>query len=165
MDYMLRSTLKRIAKLLNDQSITWAVGASVMLNYYGIVQNPRDIDVMVDLKDIDKLDSILSEVGVKSVGVPDATYKTKVFYEYMIGDIEVDVMGGLCICSGNKDYLFNFNRDSVGDYMDIDGVEVPLAKLTDWYDIYKVLPNREEKAAAIKEYMEKEDVLIGKAAR
>ena len=65
-------------------------------------------------------------------------------------------MAGLCIYSDGKDYPFNFTKDSIGDYMEIDNIKVPLAKLSDWYYIYKLLPNREEKVAAIKEYMEKQ---------
>lgn len=80
----LRSVLKRVAKLLNGEGITWGVGASVMLNHYGIVEDPGDIDIMVDMEDIHRLDLILSELGERVVGVPDETYKTKYFYEYMI---------------------------------------------------------------------------------
>ena len=37
----LELVLKKIAKLLNDQNITWAVGASIMLNHYGVQILPR----------------------------------------------------------------------------------------------------------------------------
>ncbi len=153
MNNKLEILLKKIAKLLNDQNITWAVGASVMLNHYGIVQGPGDIDILVDLKDIHKLDDILSKIGEKQERFPNKIYKTRYFYEYIIDGIEIDVMGGLCICFNGKDHSFDFTKDSIGDFMEIDNIKIPLSKLTDWHDIYKLLPNREEKVALIEEYM------------
>lgn len=150
----LRDVLKRVAKLLNDRGITWAVGASVMLNHYGLVEEPGDIDIMVSMEDIHRLDFILSELGERVVGIPDETYKTKYFCEYMIDGIEVDVMAGLCVHRGGRDHSFPFNRDSIGEWMEVDGVEVPLAKLEEWYEIYKVLPGRERKAEAIGKYLD-----------
>ena len=154
MNNQLEFVLKKIAKLLDDQNITWAVGASIMLNYYGIVQGPRDIDILIDLKDINKLDNILSDLGEKQERFPNEIYKTRYFYEYIIDGIEIDVMAGLCICFGGKDYSFDFTKDSIGDFMEIDNIKIPLAKLNDWYSIYKLLPNREEKITLIKKYME-----------
>jgi len=129
-----------------------------MLSHYGIVESPGDIDIMVDMEDISRLDSILSEMGEKVVGIPDATYKTSFFYEYMIDGVEVDVMAGLCIHSGGRDHTFPFNSGSVSGYMEVDGVEVPLAKLEEWYEIYKVLPGREKKAEAIGKYLEEKNL-------
>ncbi|MCS5421229.1 MULTISPECIES: hypothetical protein [Psychrilyobacter] len=155
MNNQLEFILKKIAKLLNDQNINWAVGASIMLNYYGIIQGPRDIDILIDLKDLNKLDNVLSKIGEKKERLPNKIYKTRYFYEYVIDGIEIDVMGGLCICFNGKDHPFDFTRDSIGDFMEIDNIKIPLAKLSDWYKIYKLLPDREDKVTLIKEYMEK----------
>lgn len=152
MSNKLEFILKKIAELLNEQKITWGVGGSVMLNYYGIIQGPGDIDILVHLKDINKLDNILSKIGKKQERLPNKIYKTKYFYEYIIDEIEIDVMAGLCICFNGKDHLFDFTRDSIGDFMEIDNIKIPLSKLSDWYDIYKLLPNREEKVTLIEEY-------------
>lgn len=149
----LRSVLKMVAQLLNGEGIIWGVGASVMLSHYGIVQDPGDIDIMVDMKDIHRLDSLLSKLGERVAGVPDKTYKTRYFYEYMIDGIEVDVMAGLCIHNKGEDHVFSFTVDSIGDYMELDDVEVPLAKLEEWCEIYRVLPGRGKKAEAIREYL------------
>lgn len=153
MNNKLEIILKKIAELLNDQNITWAVGASVMLNHYGIIQGPKDIDILVDLKDIHKLDNVLSKIGEKQERLPNKIYKTRYFYEYIIDGIEIDVMSGLCICFNGQDHSFDFTRDSIGDFMEIGNIKIPLSKLTDWYEIYKLLPNREEKVRLIEEYM------------
>lgn len=153
MDYKLKETLKKIAPLLNKEKITWGVGASVMLNYYKIVDKCNDIDIQVRLEDIGKIDAILSKMGKKTKRLPNTTYKTKFFYEYIIDGIEIDVMADLCVHRDGIDHTFNFAKESVGEIIDLEGTKVPLAKLSDWYSIYKVIPKREEKVEAIRKIL------------
>lgn len=153
MDNQLKIVLEKIARKVNGSGITWGVGASVMLTHYGIAENPRDIDILVELKDVDKLDEILSKMGEKKRGTPDKVYKTKCFYEYIIDGIEIDVMGGLCITYEDKDYLFNFTKESIGDYMKVGSVRVPVCRVSEWYEIYKLIPKREGRVRAIEEYL------------
>jgi len=157
MNNQLKIVLEKIARKVNGRGITWGVGASVMLTHYGIVKNPRDIDILVELKDIEKLDKILSGMGEKKRGLPDKVYKTKCFYEYTIDGIEIDVMGGLCITYEEKDYLFNFTEESIGDYMEIGSVRIPVCRVSEWYEIYKLIPKREERVGAIEEYLRGND--------
>ena len=49
-------TLSYIGERLNEERIMWGVGASILLNHYGLVDKPNDIDILVDLKDIEKTD-------------------------------------------------------------------------------------------------------------
>lgn len=153
MNCKLKKTLKKIAPLLNKDNIIWGVGASVMLNYYKIVDKCNDIDIQVSLEDIERIDAILSKMGEKTKRLPNTTYKTKFFYEYIIDGIEVDVMAGLCVHRDGVDHSFNFTRESVGDIVDLEGIKIPMAKLNDWYNIYKVLPKREEKVKAIRKFL------------
>lgn len=59
------SLLSDIGKKFNKEGILWAVGASIVLNYYNLIENPNDIDTLVSLKDIEKADNILKEIGIK----------------------------------------------------------------------------------------------------
>ncbi len=155
MDKKVRDVLKKIAEKLNKEEIVWGVGASVMLNYYGITEKVNDIDIQVSLDHVDRIDRILAKMGTKNRRLPNDTYKTKYFYEYTIDGVEVDLMGGLCVSRDGKDYSFEFTKNSIGDTLIIEGVEVPLGKLDYWYNIYKVLPGREIKVKGIENYIEK----------
>lgn len=44
------------------------MGASLLLNHYGLVDKPNDIDILVDLKDIEKADEVLKSLGQKNSG-------------------------------------------------------------------------------------------------
>lgn len=155
MEERLREVLKKIARALNEGKISYGIGASVMLYHHGIGRSPRDIDIQVDVRDIERVDEILSLYGRRGERFPDEIYKTRYFYEYEIDGVEVDVMGGLCVRCNGEDHAFDFHKDMIEEIVEVDGVEVPLAGLEEWHRIYKVLPGREEKVAMIEEYLKR----------
>lgn len=150
---MIFENLRLIGERLNRDGILWAVGASVMLNQYGLVDRPNDIDLMVDINDIDKVDCILKELGNKKYREKVEEYATEYFYEYVINGSDVDVMAGLTInfCGGSYRYIFD--KSSIARIVDIDGVDIPLTSLEDWYVLYQVIPNREKKVVMIENYL------------
>ena len=48
------NTLSLIAEKLNKEGIGWGVGASLLLNHYGLIDQPNDIDLLVSVADIEK---------------------------------------------------------------------------------------------------------------
>ena len=62
------NTLSYIGKKLNDADITWGVGASILLNRFGLIDKPNDIDIFVSINDIEKTDEILKSIGEKNPG-------------------------------------------------------------------------------------------------
>lgn len=150
---MIFENLRLIGERFNREGILWAVGASVMLNQYGLVYRPNDIDLMVDINDIDKVDCILKELGNKKYREKVEEYTTEYFYEYVINGSDVDVMAGLAInfCGGSYRYIFD--KSSIARIVDIDGVDIPLTSLEDWYVLYQVIPNREKKIVMIENYL------------
>ncbi|CEQ11426.1 Uncharacterised protein [[Clostridium] sordellii] len=59
------NTLSYIGDKLNKANILWGVGASILLNQFGMVDTPNDIDIFIDIKDIHKADKILKKLGKK----------------------------------------------------------------------------------------------------
>nr|WP_307775942.1 hypothetical protein [uncultured Cetobacterium sp.] len=153
MDQSLEKLLKKIALFLNAKKVSWAVGGSTMLNYYNISQTINNLDIVTTIEDIDSIHSTLSSMGTTKQRTPNSNFKTKYFFEYTIDGINVNLMSGLCVMLGDTEHHFPFNKESVGDIMYLDTVPIPLAKLGDWYNIYKLLPNRDHKVEAIKKYL------------
>jgi len=146
-------TLIYIAEKLNQADIVWGVGASMLLNMHGIKNKPNDIDILVDIKDIDKADKILSGIGEKKLREKTDRYSTKYFYEYVINGFDIDVMSGLQINHIDGIFEYTFDYDSISDIRNVNGVRIPLTSLEDWYVIYQLIPNREAKAAMIENYL------------
>lgn len=146
-------TLSLIGKELNDKNIIWGVGASILLNQFKLVDTANDIDIVVDIKDVEKLDEILQKLGNKKYREKSRTYSTKFFYEYKINNIDIDVMAGLAINHEAGTYRYQFDSLSVCKYVIIDGINIPFMSLVDWYIIYQLIPGRELKVKKIEQYL------------
>lgn len=146
-------TLSYIGKKLNEEKIVWAVGASILLNHHGLIDKPNDIDILVDLNDIEKADVIFKSIGRKAVWEKTDTYSTKYFYEYVVNGFDVDVMAGLSINYDKGIFKYIFDQSSISEIKIINGENIPLTSLEDWYVIYQLIPKREIKVKMIENYL------------
>ncbi len=147
------NTLAYLGEKLNKSNIVWGVGASILLNQFGFIDDPNDIDILVDINDIDRTDDILKSIGVRKKLERVDVYSTEYFYEYIINQVDVDVMAGLRINhkSGVFKYVFDYN--SISEYRKINGIDIPFTSLEDWYVIYQLIPRRELKVNMIENYI------------
>ena len=147
------NTLSYIGEKLNNSNIAWGVGASILLNQFGLIEKPNDIDIFVDIKNIQRADEILKSIGKKKKWEKTATYSTKYFYEYLVDGVEVDVMAGLAVNhnSGVFEYIFDYN--AISEFRLVNGVNIPFTALEDWYVIYQLIPNRETKVKMIENHL------------
>lgn len=142
-----------IAEKLNSEGILWGVGASILLNHYGLIDKPNDIDILVDIKDIEKADRILSHLGKKKLREEVDTYSTIYFYEYIVNGIDIDIMAGHTINYDNYIYKYIFDEQSITGVKKFKYIDIPLTSLEDWYVIYQLIPNRENKVKIIESYL------------
>lgn len=162
---MLFKVLNMVADKLNKENITWGIGASVMLHHYGLVSMPNDIDILVDIKDIENVDSILKEIGEKKPLNPMKIYSTKYFYEYEVQGVDIDVMAGFIINHEGGSYEYTFHKDSLvfakvnglvndpsGEHS-LNNIILPFTTLEDWYILYQLIPGRENKVQLIEDYL------------
>ena len=72
--------LQKIAHRFNEANIEWALGASMLLYFKGIISEFHDIDLMVSVHDAEQVRTILSEMGElhPPASAPDPMYRTKV---------------------------------------------------------------------------------------
>ena len=146
-------TLCRIAEAFNKENLTWAVGASIMLHHYGLVVQPRDIDLLVTVEDVDKAGKILDQMGHLCPPSPKGTYATTYFLEYDVEGTDIDLMADMRIKHGDETFVYGFDHNSITDHMSLNSVPVPLTSLEDWYVIYQMIPGREKKVNLIKQYL------------
>ena len=147
------NTLSIIGQKLNEENILWGVGASLLLNHYGLVDKPNDIDLLIAEGDIKKADEILQGLGVKEEKEETQIYGTKYFYEYTINKIGIDVMAGFRINTHEGTFKYIFDEKSVVDFTKINGVSIPLMALEDWYIIYQLIPGRQERVKMVGDYL------------
>lgn len=154
----LLETVAQIGERLNRAGVTWAVGASLLLNRHGLVDQPGDIDLLVALEDGEKAEDLLSQMGTKQAGGKSASYLTACFREFMIHGWEVDMMAGLKIKHAQGIYEYVFDAGSISQWDLLNGIPIPFAALEDWYVLYQLIPGREDKAELIETYLREQGV-------
>lgn len=144
--------LTALAKILNEHDILWVVGASLVLKRYGLVDEPRDIDLIIApesiLETIEVLDSVAQR---KSIPIK-SEYKTKYFLVYEFMGVDVDVMSGFRILHGDKIYQFPFDDKSIASVDILGGESVNYGSLEDWYVAYHLMKGRGGRLIKIRQY-------------
>lgn len=148
------NVLKRIAIELNKKNITWALGASMLLYFKGIISEFKDIDIMVIDDDIDQVKKILLELGELQSPNLSSKYKTRVFLEFIIDNVDVDVMAGFSIVNGDNLIDCSLKPEEIIEYYDLDGVKIPLQSIEIWCRYYELM-GRESRVEAIKKVLSK----------
>lgn len=157
MNKLMSDTLSYIGDILSKKKISWIVGGSIVLNYYGLTEIVNDIDLIVDIKDFEKVKSIFSTIGEFEELPKKGIYKTEGYIKCKINRVDIDIMSNFKIIHYKGVYEYLLDQNSISKAIEINNVEIPLGSLEDWYEIYKVIPGREEKVQLIKEYFSRRD--------
>lgn len=145
-------TLSYFGNLIQDKNITWGVGGSLLLHFYHLIEHPNDIDIIVEEKDAVGLNEIISPIGERKNAIRSNPFRTLHFSKYKINQFDFDIMGGFAIQHGEGVYKLSFSEESISGFKNINGVNIPLCSLEDWYILYWLIPGKQEKAALIENH-------------
>lgn len=148
------NVLAAVGKEFNNKSITWAVGGSLLLYIKGITDTFQDLDLMVSEKDIHMAEKILREMGKAQPPHPDAQYRTRYFLEFVVEDVDIDVISGFVIMKDGIAWECPLRSEDIRETFQVGGVAVPLQSLEKWENYYHLM-GREKKAGMIRDYLEK----------
>lgn len=145
--------LIKIADLFNRNEVIWALGASMLLHYKGLIAKPNDIDLVVSLKDAEKADGLLCGEGLRHPPYSDDVhYSTKYFHEYLIDGREVDLMAGFAINHPGGAYEYKLDPAALESFF-VEDTEIPLCPMEDWFVIYMLMPGRENRVKSVEGYL------------
>lgn len=146
------TVLSRVAELLDQTAVTWAVGASLLLYLKGITDHFNDIDIMVIEEDVPAVEAALSAIGTLSPPNPNTQYKTKHFLEFVIDDVDIDVMAGFVIVDHGTEHLCPLVTQDIVERITIHGSEIPLHSVTVWREYYRLM-HRDSKVEMIDRFL------------
>ena len=109
-----------------------------MLYLNGIETSVADIDIVIDEKDIDKLDRLVSKFKHIEKQKNDI-YLTKRFYSIIIDGIDIDLMTGFKIRTDNVTYSFPSGSKLVEETIFIDKTHINVCFMKDWLDAYMAM--------------------------
>ncbi|MFH1513542.1 MAG: hypothetical protein ABIG45_09340 [Bacillota bacterium] len=131
--------LAAIARKLNQDGITWAVGGSMLLYFKNIVPEFHDIDIMVMEEDAQAAKEALMRMGALKPSKPKPQYKTKTFLEFVVGGVEVDVLAGFAIVKDGVEYDCSLKKGEITEFAVLENEKIPLHSLTAWRRNYELM--------------------------
>ncbi len=142
--------LEKIAFLLNKNNIKFALGASGLLYFKGIVREFNDIDIMILEEDADAIKELFLKIGKLYDKGDNTGYKTKAFMEFLIDEVEVDVIAGFTITKQDMDYYLPLNINKI-ETIPFSSTTISLDNIEDWLYYYKLM-DRKDKVKLIEDF-------------
>jgi len=131
------AVLIKIAALLNENAVTWAVGASCLLYLKGISGTFNDIDFYVIESDVEKTLSLLKNTeGFQSYNIKYFADGDGFAYEFTIDGVELEF-----------DYRFKdfpMKKESIAEIITVNNTKIPLQSLDDWLKYYRLMGRAEK---------------------
>lgn len=146
--------LADIARELNKEKITWAIGASLMLYLRGIVTQFHDIDIMVAECDAERAEQAICRIGKEQPRNGTAQYKTRYFIEFTVDGVDVDLMAGFVIVLDGTDHECPLLPEDITETRIVNGENVPLHSAARWAEYYRLM-GRDAKAGMVKEWIDR----------
>ena len=105
---------------------------------------------MVSVHDAEQVRTILSEMGElhPPASAPDPMYRTKVFMEFTIDSVDIDVMAGFTIVNEGKVYDCSLCKEQIVERMTLGTEIIPLQSPILWCKYYRLM-GRNKKADLI----------------
>lgn len=142
--------LLKLAELLNENNLNWALGGSMLLAFHGLTEDVNDIDILVEEKDALLLKKLLQGPNISlRKPKPKAGCISKFFMPIVMDGVEVDIIGGFTI----HNQTFPLKAEEIEWIVQWEGIPVKLHSLLMWELFYRLM-ERPEKANIIKEFMD-----------
>ncbi|MFD1737189.1 hypothetical protein ACFSCX_11565 [Bacillus salitolerans] len=151
-------TLSIIGDRFNKLKFTWGVGGSLLLNFYQLIDKPNDIDILVSETNAIQLNEVISFIGISKQAKRSTPFLTTYFTKYSIQNIDIDIMGGFAIQHTEGVYKLSLKSESIVAHKKINGVDIPLCSLEDWYILYCLIPGKQEKADLIENHLKSKGI-------
>ena len=139
------AVLARIAGAFRQAEVTWALGASGLLYFHGLVPDFHDLDLMVLLPDADRAQEVLSRLGTPlPPKAKDPIYRSAVFRQYRVDGVDADLMAGMAIERDGTLHDCSLRREDIAGTVTVLGEAVPLHALACWRRYYALMGRREK---------------------
>ncbi len=150
---ILVDVLVKVAKKLNSLNCNWAIASSMVLNKYGLVDKPNDIDILFDPNKSEAIKEVMNEIGMYIELPSKEPFRTEEFFGYMVDGVMVEFMGGFKIAiENNKIYEFILDDEAIKERITINNININLTTLEDWFVGYSVMNDPKNRVALIKNY-------------
>lgn len=146
----------QLAKRFTEKNIHWALGCSMNLFCRGIVDDFHDLDLIVDIRSINKIKKEMENMGAILLQTGGNGFcESDVYLHYQLGRVDVDVISGFRLITFNTTYCYEYDSDEI-DWIEVMELKVPLISMEALYVLYYMMegwqPRRKFKRVLIEDY-------------
>jgi len=146
------NALSKIYARLNVSDVNWVLTGSVGFALQGMPVEIHDIDIQTDKVGAYEIESLFSESIVKKVDFSSTEKVRSHFGTLMIDGIKVEIMGDIQKRSENGEWEQPVDLQKHKQFVDIEGMHIPVLSLEYEYQAYVKL-GRKEKAEMLKQWL------------
>jgi hypothetical protein len=161
---MLNSAIIKALKIINQKlkgkKIKWVLVGSTSLALQGVKIRPKDIDILIDKKDISKVGELFKRYEVKPIKFSRSEFFESYIGEFGIGGVKVEVMANLKEKIGERWASFS-GRLINPRIIEIGRMKIPVSPLKEQLKSYQKLNRKKDliRVQKIKEALKNEKLL------
>ena len=147
---------------LRKADVRWGLACSTNLFIRGIVDEFHDLDLIVDIKSIPKVEKIMKEQGaiLKETG-GNGYCESDIYMHFQFGRVDVDVISGFRVVTFGTHFEYYFNPEEL-QFIELEDKNIPLISMEALYLLYSMMEGwqarRRFKRVLIEEYLLTEKV-------
>lgn len=142
---------------LRKADVRWGLACSTNLFIRGIVDEFHDLDLIVDIKSIPKVEEIMKEQGaiLKETG-GNGYCESDIYMHFQFGRVDVDVISGFRVVTFGTHFEYYFNPEEL-QFIELEDKNIPLISMEALYLLYSMMEGwqarRRFKRVLIEEYL------------
>ena len=143
-----------------EAGIRYGIACSMNLFLRGVVDEFHDIDLIVNISDIHKIEEImkLNNAVLKETG-GNGYCESDIYMHFQFGRVDIDIISGFRLVTFNACYEYHFNQEEL-DYINIEDNLIPMISMEALYILYSMMEGwqarRRYKRILIEEYLLRE---------
>ena len=149
---------------LNKANIRWGLACSTNLFIRGVVDEFHDLDFIVDIKSISKIEKIMGKLGaiLKETG-GNGYCESDIYMHFQFGRIDIDFISGFRVMTFGTHFEYYFNPEEL-QYINFEERNIPLISMEALYLLYSMMEGwqarRRYKRVLIEEYLLSEELFF-----
>ena len=160
-----RVCLERITRRLYGTGVTWSIAMSCALFFTGIVDDFHDIDILIDINDVKRFETIVESVEGFKIDhntLQKDSFTSPYYKEAMLGTVHFDLIGDMTVNTFECSYCYKLKREHIECEPLGSGLMFPLAPVEANYLLYGMMvgwqPRRVFKRNLCYEFLKEREV-------
>ena len=122
--------LKDLSLTLKKDNVNWALSCSASLFLQGIQDEFNDLDILIDMKDVDKVKAAIERIGGSLIETKQKKgFKSPYYQEAFYNDIHLDLIGDMTLTTFNTEYKYPVSKEEIIDVNLDNNISVPVCPI------------------------------------